>query len=709
MVFSCPFPDTVRRHIWDTGTRLNLDGYDGVEFIYSTDAPAAFSGITIYLRSGGGWFAASLPVGDGTIRHWVARADFTQQEHPEGWDKISGLRISPWSAARGSGAIRLHAITPRQAAVALARPGEQSSPQPQERNFGIQAADWLGHQFDRMGVPYAMLSDADITDSDIPERYRALILPYHPNISAPALRRLQNFAGGGGKLYIAYNANRELAELMGVQTGTFLPGQAHEYHAMGFVPKPEWRGPMQVFQGIPPNLLTIKPAGRDTKVLAWWLDDRGRRQDQAACLQSPRGAWFSHILSTDDDAAQRRMLAALLDESVPGLFADAARHLLHDIDTELKSMTPAADTGAAHDELRQLQTRARELLDGQRPDEAWDAAELLQKAIARHALAEIDNSGMQGIWVGTEMLTGNLGTMADGLARAGFSDIFLQATREAESPGAFTAIAAQHRINIHLWYICWNLDGMPADELDRLQTAGRLQQSAEGGTTHWLCPTQRANQMLELQRLMKLASQPEIAGIHLDYIRYPDAQHCFCPSCRKAFEEETDQRIEAWPATVLTGPSSERFLEWRAQQITDFVAEFSRQARLHHPNLKLSAAVFPLYPACRLEQGQDWGRWLADSLLDFVCPMNYTSNTGEFSAWFRAQTELPGARGRVIPGIGAASDHSRLSPSAIVKQILAANNIDNTGFVIYKLTHGLNRVLLPAMHNARRHQIADDD
>ncbi len=98
--------------------------------------------------------------------------------------------------------------------------------------------------------------------------------------------------------------------------------------------------------------------------------------------------------------------------------------------------------------------------------------------------------------------------------------------------------------------------------------------------------------------------------------------------------------------------------------------------------------------------GQDWGKWLQEDLLDFVCPMNYTENPGEFAAWTAAQTALPGAAGRVAPGIGAASSASRLPPLHALGQAQAAMRAGAAGYVIYALNHGLRRDLLTVLKTA---------
>jgi hypothetical protein len=52
----------------------------------------------------------------------------------------------------------------------------------------------------------------------------------------------------------------------------------------------------------------------------------------------------------------------------------------------------------------------------------------------------------------------------------------------------------------------------------------------------WLCPSHPANQALELNALVEIARNYDVAGLHLDYIRYPGKDYCFCAGCRQRFE-----------------------------------------------------------------------------------------------------------------------------------------------------------------------------
>jgi len=230
-----------------------------------------------------------------------------------------------------------------------------------------------------------------------------------------------------------------------------------------------------------------------------------------------------------------------------------------------------------------------------------------------------------------------------------------------------------------------------------LHREGRMQVSADGATLDWLCPSDPRNLQMEKDTLREALRAYALDGIHLDYIRYPDARACYCAGCRRRFGEDTGRRVDPWPAAVLSGPARPAFLAWRRARITRLVRDAQAIARTSGRNIELSAAVYGWYPGVRDTLAQDWGAWLHEGLVDFVCPMTYTEDLAEFSAWVRAHVALPGAGGRVLPGIGVTTTHSTLDAAAARRQIRAARQLGASGFVLFDLDPYLRTEILPLL------------
>ena len=136
-----------------------------------------------------------------------------------------------------------------------------------------------------------------------------------------------------------------------------------------------------------------------------------------------------------------------------------------------------------------------------------------------------------------------------------------------------------------------------------------------------------------------LTRYPGLAGLHLDYIRYPDVLP-FVPGSRfgvgldfgygeptrARFQEETGLQA---PFDTRIGPANE-WDAWRRDRLTGLVADIAEAARAARPGLEMSAAVWAYADRGYLVLNQDWRRWLEDGLLDFAVPMLYTRDDRMF-------------------------------------------------------------------------------
>ena len=126
---------------------------------------------------------------------------------------------------------------------------------------------------------------------------------------------------------------------------------------------------------------------------------------------------------------------------------------------------------------------------------------------------------------------------------------------------------------------------------------------------------------------------PALDGLHLDYIRYPDALP-FSPGTRFGvglsfgFGEGSRSRFEA--ETGLRAPfgsslvNGNRWDDWRRSMLTELVRRIAEAARSIRPEVNVSAAVLADLERAYLVDLQDWISWLDEGLLDFAVPMLYT-------------------------------------------------------------------------------------
>ncbi|MCA1808796.1 MAG: family 10 glycosylhydrolase, partial [Lentisphaerae bacterium] len=348
-----------------------------------------------------------------------------------------------------------------------------------------------------------------------------------------------------------------------------------------------------------------------------------------------------------------------------------------------------------------------------------DAQELRRALVRAYAVALPPRPGeFRGVWnhTGTGLYPGDWPRTCRLLAESGVTAVFpnLLWAGVAHYPSRVLPSSDVHRLygdqlrqsseaaraaglELHLWKVCWNLGAVPATETARLQKAGRLQRTDTGAVLPWLCPSHPANMAQELAAIDEAARSGLVDGIHLDYVRYPGPQACFCDNCRSDFERWLGRAVPDWPAAARHGNLADRYQEWRCRQITEFVRQVRGRLARHKGKIRLSAAVYQGYPACRASVGQDWGAWLEAGLVDFLTPMNYTENAAEFTAVLAAQTGLPGAAGRIYPGLGVTASESRLLPDQVMEQILRLRALNCAGFILFDLNPTLAEETLPVL------------
>ena len=230
-----------------------------------------------------------------------------------------------------------------------------------------------------------------------------------------------------------------------------------------------------------------------------------------------------------------------------------------------------------------------------------------------------------------------------------------------------------------------------------MRSQGRLQMSSSGKEELWLCPSHPDNQKLELAAMLEVVRNYDVDGIHFDYIRYPDIDHCFCAGCRERFQRATGADLKQWPADVLEGgPLRQQWLDWRRSNITSAVKTISEQARAIKPGIQISAAVFRYWTTDRDAVGQDWKVWCDKGYLDFVCPMDYTPSKARLADMVSQQVQWAG-KARCYPGLGVSSSSSHFGVDRTIEEINVTRSLNTHGFVIFNYGAKESADLLPML------------
>jgi uncharacterized lipoprotein YddW (UPF0748 family) len=198
----------------------------------------------------------------------------------------------------------------------------------------------------------------------------------------------------------------------------------------------------------------------------------------------------------------------------------------------------------------------------------------------------------------------------------------------------WTFAAANQRHNIII--------GKPADYLGPVLTANpdwaninNKGQIFDTGKKAFLDPANPEVQRYVSALLKEIATDYEVDGIQLDYIRYPfqDPNGSYSFGYGKAARQLFAK--EAGIDPIKLSPRSSKWTQWlnfRIEQIDNFVAETSSNLKQIRPDLKLSVAVFPFKKQERLLKiQQNWEEWARQAWIDFICPMTYAMDVSEFN------------------------------------------------------------------------------
>ena len=611
--------------------------------------------------------------------------------------------------------------------------GTVSAPNDAERRYSRRLTSAMSHRLKELGVSHRIVTDEEVTDHALRDS-RVAMLVYNPNLQVHELTVLQKFVGRGGRLIVFYSSDRALAKLMHVTLGGYVVSR-----------KPDQWTSFRMNESAPPaarvrvsqtsrNIRPVRPIPGKSAVIGYWEDPSGTSTEQPAWLSSASGFWMTHVLLDDGDSwNKKRLILALLGSCDPEIWKVAARAALAgagtlgryaNLDEALGALAASGKesntkpTAEVISSARAHFAKASALMDGGDYAGVIDTCNEINRIIVNaycrtHSPWPID---MIGAWnhSGSGLHLGDWARTCATLKSHGITDVFpnflwpgsvhydskIQSSSDiyrfyGDQPAQCVAVAHAAGLKVHAWKVCWRLDRAPETFVRRLREEHRLQVTDSGQTIEWLCPSVPENRVYEKDAIRELVRKYDIDGIHLDYIRYPDSRSCYCRNCRNQFESHIKRPVARWPGGVRNGSLQARYTTWRAEQVTQLVRDVAVLAKRLRPGIQVSAAVYGTYPQCINSVGQDWGKWVREGYVDFVCPMNYTDDTDEFLKWTRKQMGLTGIRDRIYPGIGCTASESRLDAVQTVDQIAAAKLAGASGVMLFDLTPVLESEILP--------------
>jgi len=248
---------------------------------------------------------------------------------------------------------------------------------------------------------------------------------------------------------------------------------------------------------------------------------------------------------------------------------------------------------------------------------------LRNRESVEHAVSQWGEIGVNKIYLLTKRLDGV--TYRSRITRSkasGEFDAFTETVARAKDAG----------IGVHAWFCCYVESVRDPSDYLRMHPEALLvnrlgKTNLEEPTwstvdtrysTYWVCPSHIGYRQYLLSLMREVVENHLVDGIHLDYIRYPEAvegrYYCYCQRCRNKFKEEYGYQL---PANDVI--KNRYYVSILCENVTDSVREFSNLA--HQMGKKISAYVFTDYVTAIESCYQDWPYF--SRFLDFLCPTTY--------------------------------------------------------------------------------------
>jgi len=149
----------------------------------------------------------------------------------------------------------------------------------------------------------------------------------------------------------------------------------------------------------------------------------------------------------------------------------------------------------------------------------------------------------------------------------------------------------------------------------------------ENGQRHFLAPHHPEVTAHLVAIFRELAALYEIDGLHLDYVRFKDAEYGNNVDAKTLFYQGKYVNKEK----IFADKNGAVWDQHRRNSVTELVRQTRQMLNEVRPGCILSAAVKPNLFKARNRYFQEWDVWLAAEYLDWVMPMNYSTDIRDFA------------------------------------------------------------------------------
>lgn len=142
-------------------------------------------------------------------------------------------------------------------------------------------------------------------------------------------------------------------------------------------------------------------------------------------------------------------------------------------------------------------------------------------------------------------------------------------------------------------------------------------------------------------------------------------------------------KVDNWPEDVWKGGKYyEAYLEWRRHVITSSAREIAKAIHDYNPYVCVSLAARNGINWAKTSDAQEWWEWTKEGILDFVCPMTYSTEPAQFTK--TAREALSYVKGDV-PYYGGIGVYKMESYEQLAEVIDSGRELGQDGFINFNL------------------------
>jgi len=209
---------------------------------------------------------------------------------------------------------------------------------------------------------------------------------------------------------------------------------------------------------------------------------------------------------------------------------------------------------------------------------------------------------------------------------------------------------------------------------------------------YFLNPESMQVQKYLLNLLLEIADKYDVAGIHLDYFRYPGINFSFTPESRTEFMlenhfdplgvyEQTDEYTKKRGFEVFL-QADKQYREFLTHALSSYLSRINNALKFHNREILLSVAVKPDPVKAKHRFFQDWRSWLESDFCDFVLMMNYRTDLDEFNMILE-EVNSEKLRNKIVVGISTYNQNEQ----AVILRMKAVHDAEFSGFSLFSYNH----------------------